>query len=327
MAATVGMNGEVSLWSLPDFKRLGTSLMGDPLTAYNCCFVPPSSSSAAVLSFSSNTESSSLSSASELPLILTGSQSDGVQVIKAVREETIDIMGDNDDSTDMNVLASAVTHLEKIASINDKNTIQLQLSSNFIMSIAASPDGTRGAAGHADGSVTVFDLHTASVITTFHAHQMGVRSLTFSYDGKELYTGSDDARIGIFDLSASLSSSLHSSASQKHHSHSHQRHSSSSSSSSYTIPLITPLTGHHGFVTKVATGPIDKSHILFSSSADKTVKIWDTRKRGCLHTFEGHVGTVWGVDYIVADTKKGGNRLASVSEMGTLIVHELNNII
>ena len=210
------------------------------------------------------------------------------------------------------IILTQETQLEKISTISTSTLNNPSITNNnFILSITASPDGTRGAAGHADGSVTLFDLHTSSVITTFHAHQMGVRTISFSSNGKELYTGSDDSRIGIFDITATLSSSLHS---NKHH---HQS----------ITPLITPLTGHHGFITKITAGPIDKENILFSSSADKTVKIWDTRKRSCIHTFEGHIGTVWGVDYSIANTHEGGYRLASVSEAGNLLVNKLQTII
>ncbi len=161
---------------------------------------------------------------------------------------------------------------------------------SFATCVAFSPDGARAAAGHADGTISLIDVAAATLTATIDAHQLTVRSVAFSHDGSVLYTGADDARVGVYDVSVG---------------------------GAPASPLVCQLSGHRGFVTSVAAAPAAPG-VLASAGADKAVKVWDARKRECLHTFEGATGTVWAVAWAPSGTK-----LASVSESGGLMLHNL----
>ena len=90
-----------------------------------------------------------------------------------------------------------------------------------------------------------------------------------------------------------------------------------------SAPLVCSLTGHLGFVASVAACP-SRAGLVASGAADRAVKVWDTRKRECLHSFEGHAGCVTGVAWAPegsAGAAAGSVRLASVSDAGGLALH------
>jgi WD repeat-containing protein 61 len=149
------------------------------------------------------------------------------------------------------------------------------------MSLAFSPDGGRLAAGTASGKVAIIDVETMTA-TPVEGHSLSVRSLAWSHDGLQLFSGSDDQRIHVFDASAAAGAGA---------------------------SLITSLSGHFHWVTSVCASP-DK-HILASGSADKTLKLWDVRKRECMHTLEGSSDKIWAVAFDPA-----GTRLAAATEAG-----------
>ena len=53
------------------------------------------------------------------------------------------------------------------------------------------------------------------------------------------------------------------------------------------------LEGHTESVYSICVSP-DGSYII-SGSADKTIKIWDTKTKQLLNTLEGHTDTVYSV--------------------------------
>jgi WD repeat-containing protein 61 len=108
---------------------------------------------------------------------------------------------------------------------------------------------------------------------------MPVRSVKFSPSGRILYTASDDGRVLFYDTSALTS------------------HSAS----------IASLIGHASWVLTVDASP-DEVHIATGSS-DKLVKIWDTRSKEAVHTFEAHSDQVWSVAF-----NPDGTKLASVGD-------------
>lgn len=163
---------------------------------------------------------------------------------------------------------------------------------DFISAVAYSPDGKLVGAVAMDGSAIVIDLEMSTVRAKIAAHLLPCRSVAFSHDGLCLYTGGDDRRINVFDISSGTSGA----------------------------PLVCSLSGHLHWVTSVAA-PADK-FIVASGSADKTVRVWDVRKRECLHTYETGLDKIWSVAW-----SPSGTRLASVSEAGVLGVHSVSNLL
>lgn len=71
------------------------------------------------------------------------------------------------------------------------------------------------------------------------------------------------------------------------------------------------MTGHTAWVLSVSASR-DGTRVATGSS-DKTVKLWDARRRECVSTIVGHTDQVWGVAY-----NKDGTRLATAGSDGML---------
>ena len=116
----------------------------------------------------------------------------------------------------------------------------LQGHSNYVYSIAFSPDGKSILSGSHDKTIKLWDVTTRAQILTIQAHSSWVHSVTFTPDGKTLASGSDDNTIKLWDVT--------------------------------TGAQIRTIQAHSGSVRSVAFSPDGK--ILVSGSGDKTINIW-----------------------------------------------------
>lgn len=92
---------------------------------------------------------------------------------------------------------------------------------------------------------------TGALQQTLQGHLDAVLSVTFSFDGRLLASGSRDYTVRLWNSSTGL--------------------------------LLHTLEGHLDFVRSVAFSP--DGRLLASSSADKTVRIWDTATGGLKQTY------------------------------------------
>jgi WD repeat-containing protein 61 len=115
---------------------------------------------------------------------------------------------------------------------------------------------------------------------------MPVRSVAFTDDDSMLYSGSDDSRINLFNVS-----------------HGH---------------LTATFTGHTSWVTSVVPHPYEP--LLASSSTDGTVRIWDLNTKNCQDIFDHQKDSVWDLSWCTEL-----NYLCSVTEQGGLRVFQLLN--
>jgi WD40 repeat protein len=164
---------------------------------------------------------------------------------------------------------------------------------DFVNNVAYSPDGERIAAVGVNGQANIIDVASGTVLAVLDAHYLPVRAVAFSHDGRMLYTGSDDRRVNVFDVSGK---------------------------SSGTGNLVSSLHDHLHWVTGVAAPP--DNYTLASCSADKSVRIWDVRKRGAIHIFEGYTDKLWDVSW-----NHEGLRLAAVSDGGVFGLHSIAAVI
>lgn len=112
--------------------------------------------------------------------------------------------------------------------------------SDWVSSLAISPDGKILASGSFDKTIKLWDLSTTQLIHTLSKHTKGVVCIAISPDGKTLASGGWDKTIKLWNLS--------------------------------TGELIGTLKGHTGSVQSLAITADSKT--LISGSFDQTIKLW-----------------------------------------------------
>jgi WD40 repeat protein len=72
---------------------------------------------------------------------------------------------------------------------------------NWVYSVAFSPDGRLLASGSADETIKLWEVASGSEVRTLSGHTNTVYSVAFSPDGRLLASGSGDATIKLWDIS------------------------------------------------------------------------------------------------------------------------------
>ncbi|KAF7794633.1 hypothetical protein EIP86_005770 [Pleurotus ostreatoroseus] len=116
------------------------------------------------------------------------------------------------------------------------------VGSKRAMSIAFSADG-RLVCGYGDGTMWIWDVHSATAITKLQGHSDAVVSVAFSPDGR-IASGSKDTSVRIWDLRAGMA-------------------------------LGRALPGHKARIRQVAYSP--DGRYVASSSDDGTTRIWNSQ--------------------------------------------------
>ncbi|CAK9779809.1 WD40 repeat-like protein [Cutaneotrichosporon oleaginosum] len=153
---------------------------------------------------------------------------------------------------------------DKLAGEESSATLE---KGRFGMTAKFSPDGRQLAVGMESGHVAVLDVSTSTVVASYAAHALCVRTLDWSPDSQWLYSGSDDARIVLHDVRAGGEGARGEGA-------------------------VAILQGHQSWVLSTAASPDSK--LLASGGADKMVKLWDVGQRACVSTSTAEA-EVWGV--------------------------------
>ncbi len=145
-------------------------------------------------------------------------------------------------------------------------------SGDFGGAVAFSPRADRLAVSAGHGDIQLWDLHTRTLVGTASGHRFEVKQLTFSGDGKTLYSAADDRTIRIWDVTARRE--------------------------------LAALAGHDRWVSSLALAPDEST--LASGSADGTIRIWDLKERREIRRLTNHASLVWDVKFA-----PGGRQLAS----------------
>jgi serine/threonine protein kinase len=130
--------------------------------------------------------------------------------------------------------------------------------SDWVFTVAFSPDGEMLASGSFDNTIKLWEIKTGNLIKTLEGHTYWVNSVAFSPDGEILASGSWDWTIKLWDIK--------------------------------TGKLLKTLKGHTDAVNSVAFSP--DGDILASGSEDNTIKLWEIKTGNLIKTLEGHTDAV-----------------------------------
>ena len=136
--------------------------------------------------------------------------------------------------------------------------------------VAVSPDRQSVAAATNDGQIQIWKrvAPNASVWepSTSLTANAAIHDLAYRRDGGMLAAATDDATVLLFRTDK------------------------------WQLPPVR-LTGHRRAVLSVDFAPAGSPGMLASGSADRTVRLWDTRTGKLIRTIVGHAGDVWSVDF------------------------------
>jgi len=147
------------------------------------------------------------------------------------------------------------------------------------VAVSFSPDSKLLAAGHADGSVSLWEVENQRKIALLRGHSDWVRGVAFSPQGDCLASASWDRTACIWNIQKKRA--------------------------------INRLVGHLDKVTSVAYSP--DGCLIATASYDETVRIWDGATGRKLTVFHGHQGYVMAVCFL-SDSK----RIVSTSSDSTV---------
>ena len=171
-----------------------------------------------------------------------------------------------------------------------------------ILAVQFSPkNSSRMASGSGDKTVRVWDCDTGTPVHTLKGHTQWVLAVSYSPDGSLLATGAYDNDVRIWDPNSGkqISGPLKGHTNfittlswEPYHLQEQNRPRVASSSKDGTVRIWDAiggridfaLTGHKGSVTCVKWGG---TGCIYTSSHDKTIKVWNASTQTLLHTLSG----------------------------------------
>lgn len=160
---------------------------------------------------------------------------------------------------------------------------------DWVSSVAFSPDGKVLASGSQDKTIQLWDINTLSHLKTLTGHEEGVTAVVYSPDGNTLASGSEDGTIRLWNANKG--------------------------------DLVLPPIEEAGQVTSLAYSP-DGGTLACGTENDNVVHLWNAQTRERLQTFTGHTERVNAVVY-----SSDGDTLVSVSSDGSVLLWDLTKLV
>ncbi|WP_243713863.1 NB-ARC domain-containing protein [Nostoc sp. 106C] len=175
----------------------------------------------------------------------------------------------------------------RLRDANGHQLLTLEGHTNWIRSVAFSPDGEILVSGSDDKTLMLWNTKTGQCLKTLEGHTERVWSVAFSPDGKTVASSSEDKTVRLWDI--------------------------------HTGECWNILQKHTHWVRGVAFSPDGK--ILASGSSDRTVILWDAKTGKYLRTLEGqHTARVRTVAF-----SSDGKILASGSDDHTIRIWDIHS--
>ncbi|KAH8822178.1 WD40-repeat-containing domain protein [Flagelloscypha sp. PMI_526] len=223
---------------------------------------------------------------------------------------------------------SSLPHVMARQKYEGQDRQQLDGHTDYVRSVAFSPNGKHIVSGSDDRTVCIWDVESGRKVQQLNGHNSYVYSVAFSPDGKYIVSGSLDKTVRIWDTdSCKERSRLNGhTASVRSAAFSPDGKRVVSGSEDGTVCIwevgscqkLQYLDGHANCVFSVAFSPDGKR--VVSGSRDKTVRLWDIESGTELRKLVGHT------DYVrSAVFSPDGKRIISGSEDRTVCIWDLES--
>jgi hypothetical protein len=211
--------------------------------------------------------------------------------------------------------------VEILDGVNDKAVLVKHLFDveDSVLCLAVSPDGKTLAAGGCDRAVRVFDLSAgldkAKLTQTVENHADWVLGCALTADGKFLVTAGRDKTAKVWDLAEKQSVVTF----PEHQNIVYGVAVKADGSAGFSVGAdknirtwkpngegkqVKAVGGHGDEVFKIVAAP--KGAVLATSSADKTVRLWDLEKLSAVQTLSGLTDYVYAVAFSADGTLVAG---------------------